>query len=166
MKRVDGSDGKTPGFVNTCPVTIFFSSRTHSQLSQFAHQLSITLFESSLGEIAERIKFMSLSSRKQLCIHPKVSSLSSVSAVNDACVELQQKSDKRCEFMPRVNNPESDQLVQRFADYSFAVIKDIEELHELGADLKVCPYYASRRNIENSEMIVLSSLMKPITCWT
>ncbi|KAJ9090765.1 ATP-dependent DNA helicase chl1 [Naganishia cerealis] len=155
MKRVDGSDGKTPGFVNTCPVTIFFSSRTHSQLSQFAHQLSITLFESSLGEIAERIKFMPLSSRKQLCIHPKVSSLSSVSAVNDACVELQQKSDKRCEFMPRVNNPESDQLVQRFADYSFAVIKDIEELHELGADLKVCPYYASRRNIENSEIIAL-----------
>lgn len=155
MKRVGGSAGKTHGLVNTCPVTIFFSSRTHSQLSQFAHQLSITLFESSLGEIAERVKFMPLSSRKQLCIHPTVSSLSSVTAVNDACVELQQKTDKRCEFMPRVNNPESDQLVQRFADYAFTAIKDIEELHDLGADLKVCPYYASRRNIENSEIIAL-----------
>lgn len=162
-KRVEGAESH-PGYVNSCPVKIYFSSRTHSQLSQFAHQLAMPLFESSLGEVSERVKFLPLSSRKQLCIHPTVSALSSVSAINEACVDLQQKPDRKCEYMPR-NNPESDQLVQDFADYSFAAVKDIEDLHDLGASLKICPYYASRKNIANAEIVALpyQMLLQPTT---
>lgn len=165
MKRVSGNSDKTFDEVNSCPVTIFFSSRTHSQLSQFAHQLSITLFESSLGDVEERVKFLPLASRKQLCIHPVISGMSNVTSINDACIDLQQKSDKKCDYMPRLHEPESEQLVQKFADYSFTTIKDIEELHELGNELKICPYYASRKNVENSEIIALpyQMLLQPST---
>ncbi len=42
-------------------------------------------------QLEESLKHLSLGSRKNLCINPKVSSLGSTTAINERCLELQQQ---------------------------------------------------------------------------
>lgn len=143
--------------VNNCPVSIYYSSRTHSQLSQFAHQLRMTSFESTFINIPERTKFLPLASRKQLCIHPKVSKLSNVTSINDACIDMQKKTNllAGCEFMPKMNNLRSIELTKDFTDLSLAKIHDIEDLATIGRAIGICPYYSVRKGVELTEMVAL-----------
>lgn len=102
---------------------------------------------------SEAVKLLSLSSRQKLCINPSVSKLGSVQAINDRCAELQQpKSGKKCHFVPR------DELLSQtneFRDTALASLPDIEDLHQLGKSLAVCPYYASRTALPGAEIITL-----------
>ncbi|KAK6454642.1 ATP-dependent RNA helicase CHL1 [Scheffersomyces xylosifermentans] len=147
--------GKTDDIemTNDCPVNIFFSSRTHSQLNQFSHQLRLTSFNSSVEGIDERTKYLALGSRKQLCINDKVKKLSKNDLnLNDACVDLQ-KSKEGCDFLPK--DYMSSSLTKKLADLSMTEVYDIEELGDLGTELKVCPYYTARRGIEMTEIASL-----------
>ena len=145
-------------------VKIIYSSRTHSQLTQFVNELkrvhlpptfvlpsdNTTVTVEKDGE--EEIKHVPLASRKNLCIHPQVSRLKSTTAINETCLELQRSSDKKCLYLP---SPDTAAAVQTFQDNTLAKIKDIEELHMLGKRLGLCPYYASREVIAPSEVSVL-----------
>lgn len=74
-------------------------------------------------------------------------------AINDRCAELQQpKSGKKCEFVPR---EELIAQTHEFRDTSLATIPDIEDLHQLGKSLQVCPYYASRTALPGAEIVTL-----------
>jgi len=55
---------------------IFFASRTHSQLTQFCHELQRT-------EFSKRITMCSLGSRQNLCINQDVTRLKSLSLINE-----------------------------------------------------------------------------------
>lgn len=102
---------------------------------------------------AEPVKLLPLSSRQRLCINPAVSRLGSVQAINDRCSELQQpKSGKKCEFVPK---EELLSQTHQFRDTALATIPDIEDLHQLGKALAVCPYYASRTALPGAEIITL-----------
>lgn len=73
---------------------IFYCSRTHSQLTQFINELRRVKFPPSFpqGEesaLEEEIKHLSLASRKNLCINPKVTKLGNPTAINERCLELQ-----------------------------------------------------------------------------
>lgn len=138
------------------PVSIFYSSRTHSQLTQFSHQLKLTHFESSFENIPEKIKFLALGSRKMLCIHPVVSKLNNITQLNDACLDLQ-KGDKSkcCDFIPHANDLSSMEVVKKFTDLNFTKIHDIEDLGSLGKQLRICPYYSMRKGIETCEIVAL-----------
>ena len=158
--------------ISSTEVKVFFCSRTHSQLAQFAHELRrVTLpgppgytLESD-GAVTEtdnhiEVKHLPLGSRKNLCINPKVSSLGSVQAINERCLELQQPStfkDHKCPFIPNADN---ETLVHQFRDHTLAKIRDIEDLGFLGEKLGVCPYYASRAAVEPSEVGIGPSLFK------
>lgn len=132
------------------PVRIYFSSRTHSQLNQFAHQLTLPVFPASYsGMKSEKIKYLPLASRKQLCIHKKISKLKS-DLITESCLEAVQKKD--CQFY---TNGQDALAWKQFRDYSFAQIQDIEDLVQLGHSLNVCPYYASRKSLESAEIITL-----------
>lgn len=133
---------------------IFFCSRTHSQLTQFTSELNrvkmppaITPDDAPPDEpsaLVEDVKHITLGSRKNLCINPKVNKLTSATAINERCLELQQpgtSSDCKCSFMP---NKETEALVNEFRDHALAKIRDIEDLGSLGKKLGICPYYASR----------------------
>lgn len=99
------------------------------------------------------MKLLPLSSRQRLCINPTVSRLGSVQAINDRCSELQQpKSGQKCPFVPK-----EDLLSQthQFRDTALATLPDIEDLHQLGKSLSVCPYYASRTALPGAEIITL-----------
>ena len=134
---------------------IFFSSRTHSQLTQFSSELirvkmppAITPDSSQSNaegqDLVEDVKHLTLGSRKNLCINPNVKKLGNATAINERCLELQQagsSSDSKCAFMP---TKEKEALVTNFRDHALAEIRDIEDLGLLGKKLGVCPYYSSR----------------------
>jgi chromosome transmission fidelity protein 1 len=141
---------------------IYFCSRTHSQLSQFVNELRSIDLPAAIPAIqqetktkptlSEELKHMSLGSRKNLCINAKVSSLKSMTAVNERCLELQDAKtpkDKKCPFVP---NKENEGSVLDFQHHALAKIRDIEDLGVLGKKLGVCPYYATRPAVKPSEV--------------
>ncbi|GAB1317116.1 ATP-dependent DNA helicase chl1 [Madurella fahalii] len=147
-------------------VKIYYTSRTHSQLSQFIAELRRPAFPPSLpdemvstgrenGEkpATETVKQVPLSSRQKLCVNPEVARLGSLSAINDRCTELQQsKSKEKCPFMP---NAENLKQTHQFRDTTLATVPDIEDMYRIGKELHVCPYYASRTAIPGAEVITL-----------
>ena len=143
---------------------VFYCSRTHSQLAQFANELRRVKMPPSIPleadperfdtpeAPAQEVKHVSLGSRKNLCINPQVSRLGSQTAINERCIELQQgkAADKKiCEFLP---TQENEPLVHQFRDHTLARIRDIEDLGSLGKRLGICPYYASRATTKSSEV--------------
>lgn len=102
----------------------------------------------------EAVKLLPLSSRQKLCINPSVSRLGSVQAINDRCAELQQPKSggKKCPHVPR---EELLSQTHEFRDTALASLPDIEDLHQLGKSLSVCPYYASRTALPGAEIITL-----------
>lgn len=150
MKKFENKD--EVNYINECPIKIFYSSRTHSQLNQFSSQLRLTHFEASFEELNERTKYIPLGSRKQLCINEKVRSKGNDQSMNDACIDLQRNSNG-CEFLPK--NYMTSNVTKDFADLSLAKIRDIEDLGELGTELRICPYYSVRRGVELTEIISL-----------
>lgn len=149
-------------------VKIFYCSRTHSQLSQFAGELRRVTFPSSippdpekdgkdddLSKLEEAVKHLSLGSRKNLCINPKVRALENSTAINERCLDLQQPgvaADKKCPFLP---SKDDDALILQFRDHALATVKDIEDIGKVGKEIGICPYYASRSVIKHSEVSIM-----------
>ncbi|KAL5043405.1 hypothetical protein BDW71DRAFT_187975 [Aspergillus fruticulosus] len=147
-------------------VKILYCSRTHSQLMQFANELRRVTMPSSVPEslrqglteeqeLGERIKHLSLGSRNNLCINPKVAALGNPTAINERCLELQQLNTPeqlRCSYLP---TKEDEARASCFRDHALATVKDIEDLGKLGRKLGICPYYASRPVISHSEIVTL-----------
>ncbi|KAF2457677.1 helicase C-terminal domain-containing protein [Lineolata rhizophorae] len=142
---------------------IFYCSRTHSQLSQFASELrrvkvppAITEEEiESQGSLEEAIKHLTLGSRKNLCINPGVQKLGNATAINERCLELQQpetSNNHKCAYLP---TKETEAVVNDFRDHAIATIQDIEEIASLGKRMEICPYYASRPAVKPSEVVTL-----------
>ncbi|KAI0401480.1 helicase C-terminal domain-containing protein [Xylaria palmicola] len=143
-------------------VKIYYTSRTHSQLTQFVSELRRPTFPPSVPDEflkthedheVEAVKHVPLSSRQRLCINPSVARLGSLSAINDRCSELQQtKSKDKCQFIPNANNLGQ---THQFRDNVLAILPDIEDLHSLGKKFQVCPYYSSRTAIPGAEIVTL-----------
>ncbi|KAF2687652.1 DNA repair helicase [Lentithecium fluviatile CBS 122367] len=144
---------------------IFFCSRTHSQLTQFSSELQRVQMPPSItpdspskqsnDQLVEEVKHLTLGSRKNLCINPKVNKLNNATAINERCLELQQpgtSSECKCPFMP---NKDKQTLVNEFRDHALASIRDIEDLGSLGSKLGICPYYASRPATKYCEIVTL-----------
>lgn len=105
------------------------------------------------GPATETVKQIPLSSRQKLCVNPAVARLGSLSAINDRCTELQQsKSKEKCPFLP---NAENRKQTHEFRDTALATLPDIEDMHRIGKELQVCPYYASRTAIPGAEVVTL-----------
>ncbi|EPX75325.1 ATP-dependent DNA helicase Chl1 [Schizosaccharomyces octosporus yFS286] len=123
---------------------IYFSSRTHSQLRQFVQEVQ----KLDTSKISTPIRVVSLASRKNLCINPKVQKLSPTSAVNEKCIELQGSSEK-CPYM------KDDTRIWDFRDEVLAEVMDIEDMVGLGQKMHVCPYYGAREAVNSSQIVTL-----------
>ncbi|KAB8293493.1 hypothetical protein EYC80_007800 [Monilinia laxa] len=148
---------------------IFYCSRTHSQLTQFINELRRVKLPSSMPSVDssakpnendkddahEQLKHLTLGSRKNLCINPKVNKLTSSTAINELCTELQQSSTPKEQKCPHLPNQENKPLVTTFRDHTLATIRDIEDMGALGKDISICPYYASRSVIKPAEIVTL-----------
>lgn len=140
---------------------VIFCSRTHSQLAQFVNELRKINLPSAVSDVdddEEVIKHISLGSRKNLCINPKVSKLVSTTAINERCLELQKpgiSQDHKCEFLPSQRFNEDKERLDSFKDNAIAQVQDIEDIASLGRRMKLCPYYASRSTIPVAEVLTL-----------
>lgn len=139
---------------------IFYCSRTHTQIAQFVSEIRRTLYSNA--------RVVTLSSRKNFCIHHTVSRLSSDVRMSDQCLEMQKSGGKKVTD-PALNIDSKKQKVtkisaceyhnkrleERFADQALGQLRDIEELVSLGRELKACPYYATRRAVRYAQVVCM-----------
>ena len=137
-------------------IKVYYTSRTHSQLSQFCAELKKTKFytgKPSLQrreDMSEKLELFStsLSSRAQLCVVDSVRTLSSQSAINDAC-QLKREDKGGCECNKK-------DLVKSMAlECMGEGIIDIEELFKKGMRDRTCSYYTSRLMMQQCDLVTL-----------
>ncbi|KOC60185.1 putative ATP-dependent RNA helicase DDX11 [Habropoda laboriosa] len=133
---------------------IFFCSRTHSQLSQFIGELKKSPY-------SKTISVTSLASRQNYCINKNVKRLKHLNLINECCLQLQRKKvtvkDEKdikrkkvasnCPFVPG----SQDLLIGE----TLMQIQDVEEIVQRAENLKTCGYYASRKAIPHSQIILV-----------
>ncbi|NXM02989.1 DDX11 helicase, partial [Tyrannus savana] len=137
---------------------IYYCSRTHSQLSQFVHEVQKSPF-------GKDTRLVSLGSRQNLCVNEEVRHLGALQLINDRCMEMQKnkhekKSDEENEGKKRrvsraVCPFYSYEQMQFLRDEVLVEVKDIEQLVSLGRQTKACPYYGSRYAIPAAQLVVL-----------
>ncbi|MCD7457171.1 hypothetical protein HAX54_034377 [Datura stramonium] len=155
---------------------IYFCSRTHSQLSQFIKELRKTKF-------ADEVKVVCLGSRKNFCINQEVLKLGSSTQINERCLELQKSRKKEISKISKTKKTGAGGRARRSkASSGCPMLRnhkrgkefrseasqqgplDIEDLVQIGHDLKTCPYYGSRSMVHTADLVVLpyqSLLSKP-----
>ena len=137
---------------------IFYASRTHSQLTQFIHELKKTEFSVHSDDLDDLgIRTVSLGSRSNLCIHEKVQELKLKPAghtrMNEACIDMQKKGlseAAKCEYF---HSAHAEDYVMR----SLSEVHDIEELADLGEKMAVCPYYGTRSAVRKSQVFLVTN---------
>uniref|UniRef100_A0A8C3B151 ATP-dependent DNA helicase DDX11 n=1 Tax=Cairina moschata TaxID=8855 RepID=A0A8C3B151_CAIMO len=137
---------------------IYYCSRTHSQLSQFVHEVQKSPF-------GKDTRLVSLGSRQNLCVNEEVRRLGALQLINDRCTEMQKnkhekKSGEETEGkkrrVSRATCPfYSYEQMQFLRDEVLVEVKDIEQLVALGRETKACPYYGSRYAIPAAQLVVL-----------
>ncbi|XP_038011543.1 ATP-dependent DNA helicase DDX11 isoform X1 [Motacilla alba alba] len=137
---------------------IYYCSRTHSQLSQFVHEVQKSPF-------GKDTRLVSLGSRQNLCVNEEVRRLGTLQLINDRCMEMQKnkhekKSNEENEGKKRrvsrtVCPFYSFEQMQFLRDEVLVEVKDIEQLVSLGRETKACPYYGSRFAIPAAQLVVL-----------
>ncbi|KAH0749457.1 hypothetical protein KY290_028689 [Solanum tuberosum] len=146
---------------------IYFCSRTHSQLSQFVKELRKTKF-------ADEVKVVCLGSRKNFCINKDVLKLGSSAQINEKCLELQKSRKKEISKISKTKNIRACGRAGRSKTSSGCPMLrnhkrgnefrsevsqqgplDIEDLVQIGNDLKTCPYYGSRSMVHTADLVVL-----------
>ncbi|KAG8067522.1 hypothetical protein GUJ93_ZPchr0005g14896 [Zizania palustris] len=140
---------------------VYFTSRTHSQLSQFVGELKKT-------EFGRRLKMACLGSRKNLCINKDVLKLGSANRINERCLELQ-KTKKITKIKVEGDNrkvcqPKSScgcpmirkrSLQKEFKSKVSEQALDIEDLAQVGRKIGTCPYYGARDMVRTADLVIL-----------
>ncbi|KAM9311458.1 ATP-dependent DNA helicase DDX11 [Gastrophryne carolinensis] len=136
---------------------IYYCSRTHSQLSQFVHELQ----KSPYGKDT---RLVSLGSRQSMCVNEEVRNLGTVQLINDRCMEMQKTKHEKKSEEPEGKKKRGSRLtcpyysyeqMQFLRDEILVEVKDIEQLVSQARELKACPYYASRYGIPAAQVVVL-----------
>ncbi|XP_071504230.1 ATP-dependent DNA helicase DDX11-like [Diadema antillarum] len=141
---------------------IFYCSRTHSQLSQFVHEVQKSAFR-------DNVKVVSLGSRQNLCINEAVKKLRSLTLINDRCLEMQSKAKSGTtkvdtdSMQPKRKRSKQSRACPHFSTGPLALYKDrvsvevmdMEQLVDVGKELKACPYYGTRYAVPSAQLVVL-----------
>ncbi|KAL1665780.1 helicase C-terminal domain-containing protein [Schizophyllum commune] len=146
---------------------IYYASRTHSQLSQvlpelrrvderkawFAHDCGKRPREEDVEvQYFTTTRAVALGSRKQLCINDTLLKGKRVD-LDEACrAMLAEKKEKRCPHLP---SQEEEAAMLDLRDQILATPKDIEELAATGRASGICPYFGSRKAIDQAELVTL-----------
>ncbi|KAK8783982.1 hypothetical protein V5799_009653 [Amblyomma americanum] len=158
------SDDDTPRDDDDLPDTvlepkIIYCSRTHSQLTQFVRELQKTVF-------SDRVRTVALASRGNLCINDAVTKLSSLSLINDRCLDMQKASSKsKASASPERKRAKTKsvgkcpfyrhQAIEALAADVLTEVQDIEQVVHHARKEKACPYYASRYATPDAELVLI-----------
>eukprot|EP00536_Pseudo-nitzschia_multiseries_P009346 jgi/Psemu1/200477/e_gw1.258.22.1 len=129
--------------------TIIYASRTHSQLSQVVRELRNTRY---------RPKHAVLGSREQMCVNPKVKKpdgSSNASAINHDCSVI--TKDRRCRFKNKLEGfkAPSNESSSQDAWHGTQPVMDMEDLVTMGKTHQVCPFYYTRSQVEDAELVLV-----------
>ncbi|KYQ51038.1 putative ATP-dependent RNA helicase DDX11 [Trachymyrmex zeteki] len=144
-------DTDEPLFKNT---KIFFCSRTHSQLTQFVHELKRSPY-------SQEISVVPLSSRQNYCINKNVKRLKHINLINETCLQLQRKKTtvKKEKDLKKSKTASSCLFIPGDQKLLMAEvltnIQDIEEITQKGQENNTCPYYGSRKSLQNGQLILV-----------
>lgn len=138
---------------------IFYCSRTHSQLAQFVEELRKTAQ-------GRDVRCVTLGSRKNLCINPEVLKLSTDAKISDKCLDMAKAKGNSADIpagakkalKTTATGPCAFHKVAKeecFGDHALSKVRDIEELVDLGKQLDACPYYGTRRSIQNAQVVCM-----------
>ncbi|OQR81918.1 hypothetical protein THRCLA_11287, partial [Thraustotheca clavata] len=116
--------------------TIYFCSRTHSQITQVVQELRRC-------PTASGVRMVVLGSKKHYCVHPKVRNLDG-GKVNDECSALQ--DDNGCRFRKKLKTHNEMRAY-------VPSVWDIEDLVKLGEEHRECPYYYTHLTVENASLV-------------
>uniref|UniRef100_D8PZM3 ATP-dependent DNA helicase CHL1 n=1 Tax=Schizophyllum commune (strain H4-8 / FGSC 9210) TaxID=578458 RepID=D8PZM3_SCHCM len=143
---------------------IYYASRTHSQLSQVLPELRrvderrASCSGKRAREEDDEVRYytttraVALGSRKQLCINDTLLKGKRVD-LDEACrAMLAEKKEKRCPHLP---SQEEEAAMLDLRDQILATPKDIEELAATGRASGICPYFGSRKAIDQAELVTL-----------
>ena len=122
--------------------TIIYASRTHSQLSQVVRELRNTRY---------RPKHAVLGSREQMCVNPKVKKATSTSSeINHDCSK--RCKERKCGFK---NKLEGFAPPEEPGSAGTQRVMDMEDLLEMGRNHRVCPFYFTRSQVEDAELVLV-----------
>lgn len=126
-------NSKTPGKM------IYYTSRTHIQLSQAAKEMKKTAYA--------RVPAVVLASRTHMCLNDEVKNQASGQdrSINRACHNATAKN--ACSYYTNY-----EQKLE--ANLDINKVHDIEDLFKFGKASQCCPYYASRKIAESKASIV------------
>lgn len=124
---------------------IIYASRTHSQLSQVVRELRHTRY---------RPRHAVLASREQMCVNPKVKKkLSSASDINHDCNRL--GKERKCRYRNSLEGFVPPATEHGSSNNHHQPVMDMEELVSMGKSAKVCPFYYTRAQVEDAELILV-----------
>ncbi|EQC25210.1 hypothetical protein SDRG_16908 [Saprolegnia diclina VS20] len=116
--------------------TIYFCSRTHSQISQVVQELRRCPH-------ADKVKMVVLGSKKHYCVNPAVRNLDP-GKINDECSK--KREENSCKFVKKLKTQNEMRKV-------VPPVWDIEELVEVGEELRECPYYYTHAAVEQATLV-------------
>ena len=118
---------------------LFYSSRTHSQISQLISELKSTPYIPTIAILA---------SRDHLCINSELSELSGGQKITK-CQQIR-KSDEGCSYFNNLQRRKKT-LVEYYANK----VLDVEELFAEGVNKHFCPYYFSKVQVKEAHVVFL-----------
>ena len=124
---------------------IIYASRTHSQLSQVVRELRNTRY---------RPPHAVLASREQMCVNPKVKKTqSTASDINHDCNKL--GKERKCRYRNNLEGFTAPASETGGNSHQHQAVLDMEELITMGKTSHVCPFYYTRAQVENAELILV-----------
>lgn len=118
--------------------TIFYSSRTHTQISQVIREYKKTSY---------RIPMAILGSRKHYCTNPY---LRGDDKVDEQCKLLLKNREDTCPEFKNVHKVKGHPSLQKGGCHE---IHDIEDLVKIGQVVKGCSYFAARSMAQEAELV-------------
>ena len=117
---------------------IFYSSRTHAQLTQVIKELRGTSYH-------DEVRTAVLASRDHLCVEPVVNQ-NRGAILNSQCRRL--VKIKACDYANKVTRGSGFESAPTVANCG-----DIEDLFRLGAAKGYCPFYQSRESVKMADIV-------------
>ncbi|KAF5740961.1 Fanconi anemia group J protein isoform X2 [Tripterygium wilfordii] len=118
--------------------TIYYSSRTHSQLSQVIREYKKTSY---------RVPMAVLASRKHYCTNALVYGKDNI---DEECKLLLRENDLGCSHFKNVHKLKGHPSLRKGGIHE---VHDIEDLLKVGQVVEGCPYYAARSMAEEAQLV-------------
>lgn len=133
-------------------VNIFYCSRTHAQLNQAMQELK---------KIEPNIKAVIVGSRKFFCINEDVVKLNDNELISEKCKDLVENSS--CKYYNNLPDFDDDfmlfnakkNILHKEINSSEKKIVDIEDLHKIGKNNNICPYFYAKNYSQGCDILFL-----------